>query len=1232
MKEYSANTFRFFVSDYFVKIKDYLKNGILIGSNDLDKNQWLHFWANHIEDNNNYKGFKSKKIYELRRYGEICLNNGILYVCLGVEKSSSKSIIERPLEERGIETISFGNDSYIISRLALVKEENSVSNSNRKIIIKIYTFSDFSSITKYVISRQTEGMQEEFFLCDFILNFHTDDSGIWDSFFSFFAIVKNASQKKEWEAAALDLEQGVKTICGQPAHPLRFLVGLGDQYLKYIFEAFNFEKGFREKNRDTDRTFNNRIKYLENIFPTTGREYKELLRLLRFFKEIRNAESHNQVRIEQPINLMANFIMVHVILIYVLKYILNYQLRIDKDLLYSLKENLYFPVTVQNGIILESSQSESFCKLDDYHYFMPAFAKFDIRNLSGESKEYSIENLNISGIEIRESNGKFLIHDTGMLQLIDRIEYNPIIVAIQKQLEDIREHIGDKEEKEQDIKAMLLSSISNFRDEIERKFNNQRSDLEKKLQCRDAYISKDQLSFYLDECKSSIEYINTNFSKQINDVISQHYKISEITGKHEAWINKQRKRHLVIGMSGVIIFLILFSVLIPSNIKSLAIRNETIYGWSQNFCILHDKGDISYERARYIEKEMLESFESINFVSDSIYFAYNPQREKAYNAYRNAIRYYENENVIKTNPNAPFRLSLLYATGKGGVQDLESASKYAKIDSVRNGSRHKGYHDMLKLYSTGNSDYIEYSISEGMVENDGFVPYIASLKSIIQQEDSVDWSESARRILYDDTDDCMEVKEIISLQLIEWALHGNNEKISKDPFLGLELLSYAAVVLNSPVAQNTLASIYVNMGLSEQASIMLLSALSNGYGIKDEVSVKYLVNKGFYQDSVISRYPFLRDKLPDSYSYGKKLDNILNLISDGDTRTAYGLLQILARDTINDRIQNLIRHTFFSHPDSADSFLRKIPNMKLSSEAKFCLLIDSVRKHRAVEDYVKAIYGIYGFGSRKISIIEADSLLRASFDAGFVPAIMTMAIRMYNEDKYHSNSQLCIDLMSVVAPYSDDACIWLSEKLRNSNPDRSAYFVSMINDSLNQFRLIRELDDLLIIKQYAHDLEVSDSIDISKKYNRIANLLKRTIELESYQSKPKFFGTMLTYITDFQSQSKSVWINKEWRRYLIGIYAASKSNPGIGLYMHTLNRMIRNAPDSIKPELIDFQASLEQDLRKSGAIDLIPRVFLINNELNKLPFVKENFYFDLTWADNGYDIPEFILPSKLFTR
>lgn len=965
-------TFQRFVDDNFDKVIGILNNGVHYFDESLFVN--LVRQSDHRNTVNNWKGY----------VGVIHGRSGKYKICVAEGRTEDLS----PLAEKTHYSGEIINSTYYLF-IDLKKDEGFNSDKSVSDVFR-YTYTDLDGKEKKVYSKMVpcdkwvgfKKSEESFFSFDFDFNFginsKSDDvkSKIWDAFYLLYSVMYNASKDEASKAAAIDFQDNVKVVCGMFANPFRFLLSQGDQYLKYIFDAFDIEKDVKKAKLaqikdETNSKKDAEIKYSDRIQHLKGTVPAGFLRLMHFYKNVRNLEGHRQVVIDRPVSLMENYLLYNVALIYVLRYVLGYEpsenlAKASEEL----KENLYYPVTFNDniGINIEGS---CVVAMNTNHYFVPAFSVFTIMR-GEEQNNVSISDLKTTGLIVTPD---LKTHNSAVLDAINRIEYNPILDSIRKQLADLRKSSVSKGEMEN----MIREKLEGFFNELNETFVRQ-SDLESR------YLTQERFD---EEKKKILEEIPSFINNWADRVVSLEGTV--VKQGHDINVLK-----LICFSFAALILLSLF-VFGLANIRPWAIKNDGIYWLANKLWVFHDKGDLSYDRAKYIEGMITSNM----VVNDSIINSHNYLRRKAFDAYSNARKWYEQQlQDSKNNPKAAYRLALMYSLAKGGAYDEKKAAEYAS-EAVRNkyADKSRSLKEILMFFSTGDEIYLSGACLDKVSEQDEFAPLLREMVALadMKTKPAVDSlkRESMKRIqsIALGQSDAKETACIVMADLLRGGIEAFGE-IDREPLLEILMLQYTSIKHNSLLAQASLGDIYRTMGLIEQAAIMYMCAFYNGSDISGEQGLVMLIDRGIDIEEVYAEWPLTKEKFENSELIAKQLSDIMNLANENKMRMFDAEMKKIRSDMekldfplVLKKGKYFEEFVFFNNPDSADAFLNNLHKMTVSDKVKFLSDVDSLEKRTAVENYVWAVYELEGFGSKRIGKAKADSLLRESAVSGFIPAI-----------------------------------------------------------------------------------------------------------------------------------------------------------------------------------------------------------------------------------------------------
>lgn len=674
--EFNRKTYQYFVSDNFKKVKDYLSKGV------FDRyEEWLKCAS---KKNNTPITFRKYANGDVKVGDVVRSKDGGMSICVGIHeelcvpeedcfwtKEILSNYVKKPMQ-------------YYFS---LLKKEESRFNG------EVYSYSNINKEKRYVIKIYVEKNKANYYCPDFHIDLNPSDSDIWDSFFTLYSIIGSAStEKKRWSAASIDFEECVKIVNGQIANPLRFLLSLGDQHMQYIFYAFKIEnecygyvnQNLKDNEKAKDVTFKDRIEYLDTICSKhigdekLLRNCREILNLIHLRRSIRNSEGHQEETWSDPGGMMKKYLMDYVMIVYMIKHILKFELRIPRNFMDSMKETLYYPVTVEEGLIVEDAPC-----IDNQHYFIEAFKKYIVEDEKNNvSIELEITSLNeVAGLEIRSLNGKICIDNTAVLELINRIEYNPILESMQKQIADIRGSIITQ----YDVRKIIEDKMPQFFSYVDSKIaddlkdNNESVLLAKEELSRvkkDLNDNMDEISSRLSDLENHVKEHEQHLQVHDTEIEGLRIGISELNEGQEAIISDLKKENEATRES-------------KENLKK-RIRRITIYiavvvavllsgvvGWF----VFHN----DFLKKHYAKKAEQELILARDCEKDKDF-----ENAAIHNkiAFDNTLKAFQ---IDTTDHNLRRRLIYMYQWGKGTPENHEEALKLAipiKDDSPKNFGRY----------------------------------------------------------------------------------------------------------------------------------------------------------------------------------------------------------------------------------------------------------------------------------------------------------------------------------------------------------------------------------------------------------------------------------------------------------------------------------------------------------------------------------------------------------------
>ncbi len=911
---------------------------------------------------------------------------------------------------------------------------------------------------------------------DHFPNLKVDDAMLWDSFFLLFALAEMVSVEKNTAAVAVDLEQGARIVNGQTANPLRFLPALGDQYSRYIFTAFGlYDKiGRPEKWRDENGKtrlagYHDRLMGLQeylNRLPDADRRKVglEILQLLFLRKELRNDEGHWEKNIADPTREIRDYLLDHVMLIYMLTAVLGFGPEIPTLSLNASRTGLYTPVDVAAGLHVSPDLSiMSKC------YVCP-FSVYDVTSSRLKGRHtFRVTDLSVKEWRLVLKEGKPVMENGEILRDIDRIDYNPVLEGIMEQ----------------------ISGLARGQELTDRKLENIANELVAKIDCS----------------KEEREAIR----KQISATTKGMGK--RLTGLE----TKVRRMQLGMLVAGLLV-LVAVGLVTCANVRALAVNNGFCYALSQSFLGLNpDRINWPYERGQAIEKDLRErlmreydKLESFPELKDEPVFdsRFNRMRMEARDCYRKAVSLYE-EAVRKdtvNNTEAAYRLALMHLRAKGTPLSYDKGYKYASI-ARRYGLNARGLCTLAMILRGNDSDSLRIESEVfGLRGNttDPFAPLVTSVWDIRKQSDSTkpdhDSIHNSCQNVMDIVDLESEASEFAGLFMAEIFLDGlrdGNDQIIPiiDIPMGLNMLRMVLSGHNSTRGFGLMCTLSENLGLRGGLLPVMGAAASTGHVEVANKALNYINNSGIDPEEVRKVWPAIFDR-EGAVEVSTIMPEVQKALNEENYELAIYKLNEAKRicpDNMRIFDNNMTEFIMLNLPDSARAILSLCERLPLRDDLEFIGEPDSITRREAAMAYVKAFYFRGGFGGEKVDSIKSDSLMYVAANNGMVDAYITLAMDKYSNLKdgvYHDKAEEAFKLMEIAAEHSDRARIWLAEKTRMGFPMSSRKYVSEISDSLNLYKIIREIDDALL-ELYGSD----ETMQVIKKLHRLDMLLTNSHSL-----------------------------------------------------------------------------------------------------------------------------------------
>lgn len=1043
---------------------------------------------------------------------------------------------------------------------------------------------------------------------DHFPNLKVDDAMLWDSFFLLFALAEMVSVEKNTAAVAVDLEQGARIVNGQTANPLRFLPALGDQYSRYIFTAFGlYDKiGRPEKWRDENGKtrlagYHDRLMGLQeylNRLPDADRRKVglEILQLLFLRKELRNDEGHWEKNIADPTREIRDYLLDHVMLIYMLTAVLGFGPEIPALSLNASRTGLYTPVDVAAGLHVSPDLSiMSKC------YVCP-FSVYDVTSSRLKGRHtFRVTDLSVKEWRLVLKEGKPVMENGEILRDIDRIDYNPVLEGIMEQ----------------------ISGLARGQELTDRKLENIANELVAKIDCS----------------KEEREAIR----KQISATTKGMGK--RLTGLE----TKVRRMQLGMLVAGLLV-LVAVGLVTCANVRALAVNNGFCYALSQSFLGLNpDRINWPYERGQAIEKDLRErimkeydKLESFPELKDEPVFdsRFNRMRMEARDCYRKAVSLYE-EAVRKdtvNNTEAAYRLALMHLRAKGTPLSYDKGYKYASI-ARRHGLNARGLcaFAMIRLDSDRDSLEIESEVF-GLRGNttDPFAPLVTAIWNLAKQKKSMHpdvrkMSESLMDVIDVAAldNDASELAGLFAAQVLLAGLRDGNNQIIPciDLDKGLMILRWVAENYNSTIAFGYFGALGSSLGLSSFILPAFGVAASTGHVEAANMALNYMYGAGIDPEETRKKWPAIFER-EGSVEVNTLLPEMQKAIDEKEYSVAihkFNEIKAICPDGFEISDHNMIEFIKLNIPDSARNILSLCERLPLREDLEFIGDPDSITRREAAMAYVRSLYAFVGFGGEKEDSIKSDSLLNVAADKGMVEAYITLAMNKYgtlSNGLYHDNADEAFGLMAVAAKHSDRARIWMAEMTRQVSPATSRKYVSEISDSLNLYKIIREIDDA-VLDSYVKGVKIGDN----KKLRRLDMLLTNSVDLFEPQTVVEenvllsYLGIMSAIYNRKVSMTEMFSVssfNKDWTSGLYFMPIEIAINIDVGNVRHLVDDYKGMAGEWL--HLPETKTSAYLRTRVEGRIK--------DQFLNYNPVLPEYPYKVWSRITKGYDL--YRMPSEIY--
>lgn len=892
-----------------------------------------------------------------------------------------------------------------------------------------------------------------------------DDAKVWDAVFDFFSIIHAVSADRDSERAESDVEQTIKYIYGLPCDLYRCMSGLGHQYLRYILQSFGFNvfaggelkryddliSDFKEKARDLQRSF------LEDDFA----------RLLYYLKNDRNSESHFQRHLENPRERMIHFICDQVALVYVLKNVLGLQLNVAPN------NSLLTPLFLPEGVNIAGDVS-----VKDGKYLVRPFVAYAVSS-EKLSSEIRIKDLDVSSWRVQVTDSVL------MLEVADRIGAIKNSIDYDKATKEVAEKSG-----------MSVSDL--FAPENMAKFREMLLDTIKT-------DNGDAVAKSVRDAMKPVEDRLDNLDNKVENLISEQEAKEKAEAERIEREKRRKRRSRIITWSvvGVVALILGIAAYLPFN-HYARLHFKPAYYVAFNYLGQHD---LAFERAEMLEKQFIEEY--WGDVDAEMSREGIARRLEIAETYQQGIRRYEALVDADSVGNAEkaYKLARMYRYGKGGQLSPSKSLRYALI-AAAHGRHHHGFAAQAMLYNDEPDVKIKAILYKNMADtvNDPHLK-LADLSFRLKELRKMKKEEAMplinglmmrfstlEGISTSIGEDGMAILNLENLDsdialdtyyvFFQFSLEGlrdseGNYIVDKDPGMGYLMIDRLVTENNNLMSQIVRGHMSYSM-TDYHALNDFMRAFANGY--KPAALLAYNTFVRFFgtEEEFADLFPEAYEEIGKDHVV-RTVDAMNQQMKAGNYDVSYEYLQQAETE-----VPELAAVHFSDSPlliklmipDSAAVIARRLDSVPFR-EMKFVGKTSPEYQQVAVRAYRDAMFYYMGAGGYPKDSIEGRKQLVRAADLGMVEAKYSFA-RLLNEE---GERIAAFDRMDSIHTYSDRACRWMAENTKLTLPDRSRKYVAAITDTLDMYKLVRQVQDFLLLKT----VESSEAGDINQLYSRLKN-------------------------------------------------------------------------------------------------------------------------------------------------
>lgn len=899
-----------------------------------------------------------------------------------------------------------------------------------------------------------------------------------ESILDFFSIVQYASQKVESRAAVPDMEASLKLIFNMPTSPLRFLPALGHQCISYIANAFGIEGSIRKENDDIEG-YDCILRTLKDI--AKRKNAAKAVNLIYYHKSFRNQEAHRQLEIKDPVRQCEMFLLDHIVLVYILKYLLREELKSDVK-------------HIALGEVEKAEKPRHMGEVDNNEF---------IEKIREELKDHTVD-------------------------------LNKRIVSLEAESKRLSNAVNDVIDHKLKIKDNILKELKTYSTKAEYEYiAGEIEGIKKRVALLEERVEKIECDVVITTTVANTAKNTADDAKNTANAAKNEAEGATNTANAAKNETRKQKNNIRWIITAAMALLLLAGGYVA--VCTIPVVAET-WGYPVARASFLASDDLDYNRAVRLEEKLCAvmsktvGWDEVTKLNISEGIIRN--RKDIAEAYRRACVKYEY--LVEGNPHdnaeRAYRLALMYFRAKGGMVDNKKALRYATV-----AAEHIPYRQGLKyviMYTDENIDDKDWRANLALLRETADKDPYASLALLLgkllewensEERPSVDevqtWVDSMSQLAATRGDCANEVHYVLGDVCMEGIENKKGECIlSKDFITGVGIMNALAVNHNYLPAILAEINYSRSLNLVEYFSGNCIAAYTNGFVPIVADMYRTYGNWGFDKSIIDEKFSFISEK-ENLDNFARTLRVSIDEYQNGHYEDALSLYKSAVMSLpagvklIN--IGDFEKLIAVNIADSAKLWRKRTLDSPVNGW-KFLPGTDSIARREARKAYIDAYFHHNGYGGYAKDESARDSLLRSSSNKGLVKAIYARGVIESDRRNYGEAAKL----MQSIASVSDDACVFLAEHYRRQNPDLSMEWVGKIKDTLSLYKNVREV-------RYAIDCEkVDNNMGMSKEdFARKVLNMHRSYNINSFGNAGltyAFFETAALH----QPDDDNGWIRK----------------------------------------------------------------------------------------------------------